>query len=92
MKKLLTLVLTLALVLTCVPAFAEVTTNTAGVYPITSEKVTFDVWIEGGSDQDWTNNGWLKETEEITNIAINVIPSSSADALTKRNLLLASGD
>ena len=63
MKKLLTLVLTLALVLTCVPAFAEVTTNTAGVYPITSEKVTFDVWIEGGSDQDWTNNGWLKETE-----------------------------
>lgn len=92
MKKLLTLALALAMVLTCVPAFAEVTTNKAGEFPITSEKVTFDVWIEGGSDTDWTNNGWLKETEEITNIAINVIPSSSADAVTKRNLLLASGE
>lgn len=92
MKKLLTLVLALALVLSCVPALAEVTVNKAGEFPITSEVVTFDVWMEGGSDQDWTNNGWLKETEAITNIAINVITSSAADALTKRNLLLASGE
>lgn len=92
MKKLLTMLLTFALVLTCVPAFAEVTVNKAGVFPITSEPVTFDVWMEGGSDTDWSNNGWLKEMEEKTNIGVNIIPSSSADALNKRNLLLASGD
>ena len=92
MKRFVTLMIVFAMLFTAVPAFADVTTSKAGEFPITSEKVTFDVWIEGGSDTDWSNNGWLKETEEITNIAINVIPSSSADALNKRNLLLASGD
>lgn len=91
MKKLLALALALCLVLAAVPAFA-VETSKAGIFPITDEVVTFDVWMEGGTDQDWTDNGWLKEVEGITNIAINIIPSSSADALTKRNLLLASGD
>ena len=92
MKRFVTLMIVFAMLFAAVPAFADVTTSKAGEFPITSEKVTFDVWIEGGSDTDWSNNGWLKETEEITNIAINVIPSSSADALNKRNLLLASGD
>lgn len=92
MKKLVTMMLAVVMLFSAIPAFAEVTTSKAGEYPITSEKVTFDVWIEGGSDKDWSDNGWLKETEELTNIAINVIPSSSADALNKRNLLLASGD
>ena len=92
MKRFVTLMIVFAMLFVAVPAFADVTTSKAGEFPITSEKVTFDVWIEGGSDTDWSNNGWLKETEDITNIAINVIPSSSADALNKRNLLLASGD
>lgn len=92
MKRFVTLMIVFAMLFAAVPAFADVTTSKAGEFPITSEKVTFDVWIEGGSDTDWSNNGWLKETEDITNIAINVIPSSSADALNKRNLLLASGD
>ncbi|MFR2458600.1 MAG: extracellular solute-binding protein, partial [Christensenellales bacterium] len=92
MKRFVTLMIVFAMLFAAMPAFADVTTSKAGEFPITSEKVTFDVWIEGGSDTDWSNNGWLKETEEITNIAINVIPSSSADALNKRNLLLASGD
>ena len=87
MKRFVTLMIVFAMLFAAVPAFADVTTSKAGEFPITSEKVTFDVWIEGGSDTDWSNNGWLKETEEITNIAINVIPSSSADALNKRNLL-----
>lgn len=92
MKKLVSLALALCLLLTSAVAFADVTVNKAGEFPITSEVVTFDVWMEGGTDTDWTNNGWLKEVEGITNVAINIIPSSSADALTKRNLLLASGD
>ena len=92
MKKLVSLALALCLLLTSSVAFADVTVSKAGEFPITNELVTFDVWMEGGTDQDWTNNGWLKEVEEMTNIAINIIPSSSADALTKRNLLLASGD
>ena len=92
MQRFVTLMIVSAMLFAAVPAFADVTTSKAGEFPITSEKVTFDVWIEGGSDTDWSNNGWLKETEDITNIAINVIPSSSADALNKRNLLLASGN
>lgn len=92
MKRIITMALVVAMLFACAPAFADVTVSKAGEFPITSEKVTFDVWIEGGSDRDWTDNGWLKETEEITNIAINVIPSSSADSLNKRNILLASGD
>ena len=91
MKKLVSLALALCLLLTTA-ALAEVTVSKAGEFPITSELVTFDVWIEGGSDTDWTENGWLKEVEELTNIHVNIISSSSADALTKRNLLLASGD
>lgn len=95
MKRTLVMMLSLMLLIgMCLPSSAEVVTNKAGVFPITSEKVTFTVWIEGGmeSEKDWENNGWLKETEEITNIAIEVIPNSQADALEKRNILLASGD
>jgi putative aldouronate transport system substrate-binding protein len=73
-------------------ALAEVTVSKGGEFPITSEKITLDVWMEGGSDKEWTDNGWLKETEGITNVGVNIITSSSADALNKRNLLLASGD
>ena len=91
MKKLVALLLALCLLLTSA-ALAEVTVNKAGVFPITSEPITLTVWIEGGSDTDWTDNGWLKEVEEKTNIHVEIISSSSADALEKRNLLLASGD
>ena len=91
MKKLFALLLTLCLLMTSA-ALAEVTVSKAGEFPITNEKISLTVWMEGGSDQDWTDNGWLKEMEELTNIHVDIISSSSADALTKRNLLLASGD
>ena len=91
MKKLFALLLTLCLLMTSA-ALAEVTVSKAGEFPITNEKISLTVWMEGGSDTDWTNNGWLKEVEELTNIHVDIISSSSADALTKRNLLLASGD
>ena len=95
MKRIASLVLCLVLMLSiCASASAEIVTNPAGVFPITSEKITLKVWIEGGmeADKDWANNGWLKETEEITNIAVEIIPTSTADAMDKRNLLLASGE
>ncbi len=91
MKKIFALLLTLCLLMTSA-ALAEVTVSKAGEFPITNEKISLTVWMEGGSDQDWTDNGWLKEMEELTNIHVDIISSSSADALTKRNLLLASGD
>ncbi|NLG24307.1 MAG: extracellular solute-binding protein, partial [Clostridiales bacterium] len=91
MRKAMALVLALML-LASGTALAEVTVSKGGEFPIASEKITLDVWMEGGSDREWTDNGWLKETEELTNVAVNIITSSSADALNKRNLLLASGD
>ena len=95
MKRTLVMLLSLALLMGMIaPALAEVVTNKAGVFPITSEKVTFTVWIHGGmeAEKDWDNCGWLKELEELTNIAVEVIPNAAADALEKRNMLLASGD
>ena len=52
MKRFVTLMIVFAMLFAAVPAFADVTTSKAGEFPITSEKVTFDVWIEGGSDTD----------------------------------------
>ncbi|MGI6172966.1 MAG: extracellular solute-binding protein [Christensenellales bacterium] len=92
MKKLLSIALALALLLTIASATAEVTVNKANEFPITSEVVSFDVWMEGGAGTDYSTNGWLQEVEDITNVHVDIITSSSADALNKRNLLLASGD
>ena len=77
MKKLFALLLTLCLLMTSA-ALAEVTVSKAGEFPITNEKISLTVWMEGGSDQDWTDNGWLKEMEELTNIHVDIISSSSA--------------
>lgn len=92
MKRLLTLVLIAALLIPAAAASAEVVTNKAGVFPITSEPIYLTAWLEGGTDKDWENNGWLQETAEKTNVHVTIIPSPSADALQKRNILLASGE
>lgn len=97
MKRTRTIVtlLLLALLLPMLPlaaARAEVTISKAGEFPIASEPITLTVWIEGGSDLDWTNNGYLAYIEELTNVRLEIIPSSTADARDKRNMLFASGD
>ena len=60
--------------------------------PIVDEKIELTAWIEGGSDIDWENNGFVKEVEEKSNIHLNIISTPLADALEKRNLMLSSGD
>lgn len=65
--------------------------NATGM-PIMNEKITLKVWIEGGADIDWEQNALLKEIEEKSNIKLEIISSPLADALQKRNLMLASGD
>lgn len=91
MKRLLVLALIAALLMPAA-ASGEVVTNKAGVFPITSEPIYLTAWMEGGTDTDWSTNGWLAETAEKTNVYVTIIPSPGADALQKRNLLLASGD
>lgn len=92
MKRFLSLALAALMLMTAGSAVAAVTVNPGGVFPITSEPITLSVWVEGYADRDMTNNGWLQETAELTNVYADIITSSNADAMTKRNLLLASGD
>ena len=69
-KRLVTLMIVFAMLLAAVPAFADVTAGKAGEFPITSEKVTFDVWIEGGSDTDWskTTAGSRRPRKSLTSL------------------------
>ena len=67
----------------------------AGQFPIVDELIEMDVWIESNADTtDWSTNEYLRvEVEERTNVKLNIIEAAgSADALDRRNILLASGD
>ncbi len=65
--------------------------NATGM-PIMDEKITLKVWIEGGADIDWEQNRFVNQIEEKANIKLEIISTPLADALQKRNLMLASGD
>lgn len=65
--------------------------NATGM-PIMNEEITLTAWIEGGADQDWENNRLLAEIAEKTNIKLEIVSTTSADALQKRNIMFASGD
>lgn len=92
MKKLLALLLITCMLLPIMAQASDITVSEAGVFPITNEPIYLTAWLEGGSDRDWENNGWLEEVAKKTNVHVKIMPSSSADALEKRNLLLASGE
>ena len=57
MKRLLTLVLIAALLIPAAAASAEVVTNKAGVFPITSEPIYLTAWLEAARTK--TGEQWL---------------------------------
>ena len=93
-RKLLSSMLTLGMVasLGVVPASADADNVNQSGFPIVNEPITLNVWIEGGADVDWENNSFVKKIEEESNIKLVVTPAPSADALQKRNLVLASDE
>lgn len=60
--------------------------------PIVHEPITVDTWIEGGTDIDWTNNGFVNTVAEESGIQMEITAVSGADSVTQRNLRLASGN
>ena len=60
--------------------------------PIVNEPITVDTWIEGGTDINWTNNGFVNTVAEESGIQMEITAVSGADSVTQRNLRLASGD
>lgn len=60
--------------------------------PIVNEPITVDTWIEGGTDIDWTNNGFVNTVAEESGIQMEITAVSGADSVTQRNLRLASGN
>ena len=60
--------------------------------PIVHEPNTVDTWIEGGTDIDWTNNGFVNTVAEESGIQMEITAVSGADSVTQRNLRLASGN
>ncbi|MCC2684650.1 MAG: extracellular solute-binding protein [Paenibacillaceae bacterium] len=69
--------------------------SAAGQFPLTSEKVTLNVMVEGvASVQDYSTNNFTKWLEDKTNVHINwqVVPSDPQQAAQKLNLVLAGGD
>lgn len=76
---------------TDVTANAPENFNAEGM-PIVNEEITVDTWIEGGTDIDWTTNGFVNQVAEESGVRMEVTPIAAADSVTQRNLRLASGD
>lgn len=60
--------------------------------PIVNDPITVDVWIEGSTDVDWANNGFVNTVAEESGIQMEITAVAAADSVTQRNLRLASGD
>ncbi len=93
MKKLVTLVLCLALLLS-VFSFAEETANPYRIVP-EGEEITISIGVIGSAlTEDYENNTFTKKIEADTGINIEVIPYSSDknEAVTQLNLDLSAGN
>lgn len=66
--------------------------NPIGTLPIVNEPVTFTVFTGVGAGVDLTTNASTLEFQERTGVVIDWIQVPSADAATRRNLMLATGD
>jgi putative aldouronate transport system substrate-binding protein len=65
----------------------------AGMFPLTTEKVTLRVAIPGNASvEDFNTNTFTQWYEEQTNVHIEWIILPSDEALAKLNLMLSSGD
>lgn len=68
--------------------------NSAGIFPIVDERVTMTAFIPTSSlVDDWQDNDFVRYLEEKTNVFLELETApDGAEAMQKRNLLLASGD
>lgn len=68
--------------------------NSAGIFPIVDERVTMTAFIPISSlVDDWQDNDFVRYLEEKTNVFLELETApDGAEAMQKRNLLLASGD
>ena len=92
MKKILSLVLALALVLSlCASAQAAVTPK--GQFPITDEPITLKVAVPVSAKvPDINTNELTLYFEEATGVDLDIIELNSADAATQINMLMNGGD
>ena len=68
--------------------------NSAGIFPIVDERITMTAFIPISSlVDDWQDNDFVRYLEEKTNVFLELETApDGAEAMQKRNLLLASGD
>ena len=67
--------------------------NPAGIFPIVDEKISMTAFIAASSFvDDYQDNDFTRYIEEKTNIHLELEIAPAAEALQKRNLLMASGD
>ena len=91
MKKILALALTLVMLLSAVPALAEL--NAPGVYPISSEKKSLTIWSgQIATLEDFETSAENVYTEELMNVDVTWVTATSSEATEKFNLALASPD
>ena len=64
-----------------------------GVFPIVDERITMTAFLPTGSFvDDYQDNAFVRYLEKKTNVLLELDTAPGAEALQKRNLLLASGD
>ena len=67
--------------------------NPPGTFPIVDEKISMTAFIAASSFvDDYQDNDFTRYIEEKTNIHLELEIAPAAEALQKRNLLMASGD
>lgn len=90
MRKLVSTLLTLVLVLSSVGAFAEVTP--AGEFPIVTEPITLHLAVaKEGQVTDYINNSYTKYLEENTGVKLEIDVYPKDEANQKMEILIASG-
>ena len=94
-KTLLSLLLVIALLMTCATAFAvEGPHLDTSIFPLTDEKITVTMMhmYTDVMPSDWSTVWFWQQLEELTNVHIEFIPVPSSDRATTLNLRLGSGD
>ncbi|MBQ6805388.1 MAG: hypothetical protein IJP04_12090 [Clostridia bacterium] len=92
MKKAFALVLTLVMLLSAVPALA-VEVSAPGVYPITNEKVTLNVWSgQLATFEDFETSEQNVWFEEFSGVDVVWTAANSSEKTEKFNLSIASPD
>ena len=93
MKKVLSLVMALVLLLACIPASAEMFSTEGFVFHKVDEPVTFSMAIQHNFLVDpATEDQFIVQMSEATNINFDFEVISGADKETRINLLLAGGE